>query len=57
MRRSEPQMLLDVLRRVKRWFRRKPKSPDDPHSYVRVPNKPRLPRLSSAAVMELPDDR
>ena len=49
--------LLETLRRLKRWFRRKPKSPDDPHAYVTARKKPRLPHLSSAAVAELPEKR
>jgi hypothetical protein len=53
MRRLPPTRLQDVLHRVKLWFRRKPKSPDDPYAYVTAPKKPRLPHLSSAAVAEL----
>jgi hypothetical protein len=51
----QPSRLLTTLNKVKRWFRRKPKSPDDPYAYVTARKKPRLPHLSSAAVAELPE--
>lgn len=57
MRGLQSPELLETLRRLKRWFRRKPKSPGDPFSYVTARKKPRLPHLSSAAVAELPDKR
>jgi hypothetical protein len=57
MRGLQSAELLGTLRRIKKWFRRKPKSPDDPHAYVPARKKPRLPHLSSAAVAELPDKR
>lgn len=37
---------------VNRW-RNEP--PEDPHAYVTVPKKPRLPHLSATAVAELPE--
>ena len=51
----QPIRLKEALRKMKRWFTRKPKFPGDPYAYVTAKNKPRLPHLSSAAVAELPE--
>ncbi len=40
---------------MKRLIRKPPESPEDPHSYVTAPNKPRPPYLSATAVAELPE--
>jgi len=53
---SQPSRLTEALHRVKRWFRRKPESPEDPYAYVTAPKKPRPPYLRASAVAELPDD-
>ena len=52
-RRSKLEHLKDFLRR---FFRRKPKSPEDPYAYSAVPIE-RNPRgRSGAAVAELPEE-
>jgi hypothetical protein len=44
-----------VIETLKRMFRRKPEpeTPEDPHSYVTAPKKPRPSSRSAAAVAEL----
>jgi hypothetical protein len=45
-----------VIAAIKRLFeRRPPDQPEDPHSYVTAPKKPRTPHLSASAVAELPE--
>jgi hypothetical protein len=41
---------------IKRFFKKEPESPEDPHAYVGAPKKPRLPGRSAAAVADLPDE-
>jgi hypothetical protein len=43
----------DILRRIKRFFRREPDLPDDPYAMVRAPKKPRPPQRSAAAAEPL----
>ena len=43
----------DLLRRIKRFFRREPDFPDDPYAMVGAPKKPRLPQRSAAAAEPL----
>jgi hypothetical protein len=56
MRRSENQRFREWLKRVKRFFKRKPEAPEDPYSYVMAPKKPRSPSRSAAAVADLPEN-
>jgi hypothetical protein len=42
-----------MLKRVRRFFRRGPESPDDPYALVGAPTKPRLPHRSAAAAEPL----
>ena len=45
-----------IVARVKLLFaKRGPDQPEDPHSYVTAPKKPRPPHLSASAVAELPE--
>jgi hypothetical protein len=44
---------IDLLTRIKRFFKREPESPDDPYALVGAPKKPRLPRRSAAAAEPL----
>jgi len=43
----------DILRRIKRFFRREPGLPDDPYAMVGAPKKPRPPQRSAAAAEPL----
>jgi hypothetical protein len=43
----------DLLRRLKRFFRREPDLPDDPFAMVGAPKKPRPPQRSAAAAAPL----
>lgn len=47
------QPIRDVLEHLKRFFKREPESPDDPYALVGAPKKPRPPRRSAAAAVEL----
>jgi len=57
MRRFETGRIRATLERIKRLFRRKPDTPEDPYAYVTAPKRPRPPSRSAAAVAEEPDDR
>lgn len=48
------QRIMNRLR--KNPFRKEPEAPEDPHSYVTAPKRPRPSGRSTAAVMELPED-
>jgi len=43
-----------IVERIKRWFTRRPESPDDPYALVTAPTKPRPPHRR-ASVAELPE--
>jgi hypothetical protein len=43
-----------ILNRLRR--RREPEQPEDPHSYVMAPKKPRPNQGRAAAVVELPEE-
>ena len=45
-----------IKRGIRRLLRRLTGQPDDPYAYVLAPKKPRLPHLSSAAVIDRPDE-
>ena len=42
-----------VVRRVRRFFKREPEPPEDPYAMVGAPRKPRLPHRSAAAAEPL----
>jgi hypothetical protein len=44
-----------IKRGIRRLLRRLAGPPDDPFAYVPAPKRPRLPHLSSAAVIDRPD--
>ena len=55
MRHSEKNRIRAILSSIKRWFKRNPDVPEDPHAYMTAPKKPRPP-YRSAAVADKPED-
>jgi hypothetical protein len=54
--RYENRRIRELLNRIKRFFKRKPDTPEDPYAYVMAPKKPRPPYRTAAAVADLPED-
>jgi hypothetical protein len=52
-RRKKYQPLRDTWKKIARFFKREPESPDDPFALVGAPKKPRPPRRSAAAAEPL----
>ena len=44
-----------LLEQLKRFIKRTPEPPEDPHSYVPAPRKPKPGSRSAAAVIEEPE--
>jgi len=51
--RYQREPLRDLLKRIKRFLKREPESPDDPYALVGAPKKPRTPSHSAAAAEPL----
>ncbi len=56
MRPSKSNRIERWLDRIKRFFKPKPDTPEDPYAYVTAPKKPRPPYRSAAAVADRSED-